>query len=427
MTILRAIIGTFLLLLIAVPVATAQDETGTHPLFEMLARVPDTAEGRGGVMMYADIRAAEVARGLPAFTSHEVWNAAEVLGAQRLWLFSLPHTLPQDFAQQFFIVVDEMPRLLGFEIFDIDRTMTFNNPPSVGNIIQGRFDADAIDAALLARDYTRGGFGDVLLWCGPDGCDSGLNVDIAGREPGNPFGGNLGRVEPFSLLDGYFLNSADFAVLEQIADAALDRRPSLSDAPDYRAAAQAITQRGLLRGAMFVNPLEAFGANPFADLLSISGLTEEQIAALQAQFGLDDESFVPVGLAAELVVIADLAFPHESQGRQSATIGLVYRDEDTANAALEELTARLAEPLPSLAFGDGDVTIQDLIDSRNATLQPPRLFNATEDGRVVLLLEMNGDLIRGNAENDDGFVIQSGLLFRLWQDMFFRRDLLWLA
>ncbi|RMF82624.1 MAG: hypothetical protein D6737_01145, partial [Chloroflexi bacterium] len=69
MTILRAIIGTFLLLLIAVPVATAQDETGTHPLFEMLARVPDTAEGRGGVMMYADIRAAEVARGLPAFTS----------------------------------------------------------------------------------------------------------------------------------------------------------------------------------------------------------------------------------------------------------------------------------------------------------------------------------------------------------------------
>ena len=414
----------FLGLCFVVTIAHGQETTNDpHPLLEMLARVPDMpAVHEAGTVVYADMRAAEAARGLPRLPDSGAWAA---LGRenQRVWLNAAPNfAMMPDLASNFMMVAEDMPRLLGIDLFAIDRTLYFGQPPTMGYILQGNFDPDAFMGALTQRDYISEAKGAVTIMCPSEGCDTGQEMNLAAREPGNPFGGTFGRQEPLAYEAGYVFNSADGVMLNAIVESANGGQPSLQDNPVYQAAASAIIADGLLRQAMFVEVVGAFGDDPILMALGPSA-TDEIIAAVRKHYRLDEEDYGPVGRVAELMVIADIADTDSEQ--QIGRIVLVYDDEMIAQAAATELDKRQAEDIELLAYRGN--TLQALIEERGGSLQPVRLAQDETTEKWVLTLDAVAPLVQGSAQDDDGRPRMSGLSARLWVDMVFRRDLLWLA
>ena len=52
--------------------------------------------------------------------------------------------------------------------------------------------------------------------------------------PGNPFGGHLGRSEPIFVGDGVLLNSPIDTLVDAMVAAYQDSAPSLADTPEFR-------------------------------------------------------------------------------------------------------------------------------------------------------------------------------------------------
>src|SRR5690606_74600 len=140
---------------------------------------------------------------------------------------------------------------------DMDRSLVFGNPPSMGNILEGDFDPAQIAEAFAARDFTENDFNGVPVWCGAAGCENGLQTDLANRNPGNPFGGDLGRSEPLAIVsDSLLANSASDGLVETMIGTYQGEYNSLADADDYQALAQALADQGTIVQAQFLNPLE---------------------------------------------------------------------------------------------------------------------------------------------------------------------------
>ena len=108
-------------------------------------------------------------------------------------------------------MLDGMADAVGFGFFDIDRSLVFGEPPGNGTIVAGHFHGDRIARAYQARGFSENTQGAVSVWCGPEGCDSGLKLNLGDRNPANPFGGQFGRAEPLAVLSDQLL--ADLGVL----------------------------------------------------------------------------------------------------------------------------------------------------------------------------------------------------------------------
>lgn len=210
--------------LLALP-AAAQDET--NPLLDLLAFVPDTSEtwDAAPLVSYADYRAIETARGINTPTAQDFAERTEL---SRLWIAAtngIASGLPLNYLMAY---LEGMEAITGFSWFDLDRALTFGQPPTMGKVLAGDFDAVRIGAAFAARDYSDDSTGELTLWCPPNGCDTGLEMNLRTRDPANPFGGELGRSEPIATLPGFVLNSPDDTVLtamiETRQDAPSDRK-----------------------------------------------------------------------------------------------------------------------------------------------------------------------------------------------------------
>ena len=286
------------LLLVGAFGAAAQEPT-PQPVLDVLASAPDTPEARE-ILSYANYAA------MTGGTTDE-----------QSWIDALRTLISGPSLNNFVVQVEDQERLIGLSPFDVGQAATWGLiPPTQVTLLQGATEAAAIEAAHAARDYSQTETAGLALLCGPDGCESGASINPTARDPGNPFGGDLGRQQPVLLVpvaDGLqLLSSPTLESLEQAALAAAGEIPSLADSPDYQAAVRAVTDAGTLYQAHFLNA-EAFGPAP------------------------DDAAALP---PYTLAVLAET----ESAEGLIATVTLVYPTLADAEVAASALESRISSP-----------------------------------------------------------------------------------
>jgi len=388
-------------------------QTNDSPLLQMLARIPDTSDARQ-YLSYIDYRALLASRpGVPQITSSQ--QLSTLLDSKsndaRLTMAALYgiQSGPQFFAQ-YFSAASDSPAVVGFDLFTIERAAEFGVPPRLGDVLEGDFDAQAVQSAHEKRGYTTTDQNGLTLLCPSKGCDSGTQMDLAQRNLANLFGGELGRSQPVLVGDRLVASSADIEVVKAIAGAVADPSTSLADQPDYRTAAQAITANGTLIQTYFINPTDIGSAS---SALVNANLSATQLKALTDQLQKD---FVPVP-AYNLVALADVATDTEQQ----ALIALVYTTQDEAEAAANLFPDHL-QNYTSLVTQQ---TFGDLLTKRGVTSVDTSVYPGKD--RSVLVVTLHAPL-PSNAIPEDGSPLQaSSLVYSLLVRAYMSRDLGWLA
>lgn len=384
-------------------------------LLDLLRYVPASSAVMESYITYGDYRAAEASRkGAGSYESFEAFMADET-DASALWVNSVPMGGYENFLRYFRMSGGEMPDIVGFDFFDIDRSLQFGQPPALGIILQGDFDVDAIDAAHTAREYTREDRDSgAVLWCGSVGCDGGFTTNLQKRNPANIFGGDLGREFPVALApdDGVIFSSGDLDTIETIEAAFSGERRSLADDALFTTAVQSLEGYGALRAALLVPPLLLNGS-PIIGLLG-ERATAENVEALVVQI---KETYGDLPRY-DLAFFADLA----TEDEQIAVIGLVYNSAENAETAAEVITQRL-EAVESL---NSRRSWQEMITERGTAIPEPAYFTSESGEQTVLLLPFR--YAPPAEEKLDGvFWQQSGMVYSLFFQGFVARDLTWLA
>jgi len=401
--------------------AAADEDEGAAPtgsaeaLLAALARVPDSPAARGSTISYLDQKAATRAR--PGAAQPESMAELEaLLGSDdlsaSLWLAAMQGASSGDLdILQGFGSADRWPGELGFDLLDIDQHLTFGEPPSDGSVLLGGFDPPSIVAAFTERGYTASPAGARTSLCGAVGCEEGQRVDISKADRGLPFGAALGRSEPLVVSERDILSSADLGTLTAMVAAADDDVPAMADDPSYHAIAVAVDptvtliQATLLPGGMLDVGPEIYG------LLSDS---PEEAGRLVVE---PDELFEPMP-APGLLGILDGA----TETEQVVILALAYTDEADAAVATEVLPRRL-ETLPTLSAG----ALSELLAERGVTSVVGRVVPPGDETAPLAVVELRAPLASPEPTADGGRPASSSHLYRLFVDLAFRRDLLWLV
>ena len=380
-------------LLLCLPAAAQEN---ANPLLDMLKLVPDNEQTRAGVPLvsYADYRAIEAGRGIETPpTKADFDNRTDTAG---LWIAATNGVSSGMQLSYFIQYLEGMEQAVGFSWFDIDRALVFGQPPSMGNILTGDFDADAIASAFKAREFTAENQDDVMVWCGPKGCDNGLRQNLANRNPANPFGGQFGREEPVAILPDAIANSADYAVLSAILKANQGEQPSLADDPNVQAAANVIAGKGTLRQAQFFNGADV---GSYGDMVATEG---------------EQPEFLPMY---SLAFFADTYDGEE----QIALVGLVYDDEESAKIA----SALLVDHLQMAESMRMQRPFLEIIEERGGQITGATVETDAATGKFIALLDIRYPMPR-NIKQDTGYPASS-LIFKLLIDSVYTRDASWLA
>jgi len=399
------IVIVFALCLLLPFTALAQDDESS-PLLDMLALVPDNPQARGAILSYVDYRAVESTRpGAAQPQNWAEWNALQEADdpSAGLWMAAFLGVAsgPSNFLS-YLGQFEPMPQVMGFDWFDIDRALTYGEPPSMGNVIAGDFDSDSIIAAFEARGFEQSELNGLPLLCSDAGCDAGMELDLQARDLANPFGGELGRKEPLVIAPGYLMDSADYEQVEGMTEAYTDDQDSLADAPDFRAAANIASANGTLVQAQFVN-----------------------FALLSAPFFSDN----PTEIAEEAGVLPLYqlaAIVHRVEGEDEiAEIILIYGNETNAQDAAITLQDRISK-YTSIAI---QRPLTEILEEREITLQEPKVVQDEETGKWATLIDFkspvpNQQPVEGELGSQ---LIQSALNYRLLISMLYQRDLGWLT
>ncbi len=392
------------LIVLAVAPAAAQDGGGAdNPLLDMLALVPADAAPTDAVPIfgYADYRALEAARGLENPGTFEAFDADEegVAGYWRNALFRLSSGPRLDYL---FAQVIDMPRLVGFEWFDVNRGLTFGIPPAEGTIFAGEFDTGNMGEALSARDFEQVDYEGVAIWRRfEDG-----SVSIEDREPGDPFGGALGRAARIAVIPGnddmiYLANSAADIGTQMMVDAAQGNVASLADDPDYRALAEAVTDSNYYGGVLIQ-------ASVF-HVFRVGFVPDEPVMA-----GGDEDAPDPMADYGELPVYSLAMLADRQEGDEEVHIvALVYADADTAQIAAEELAARLG------TFARHDDPTFILVDYYGSQIET-HVYENEEIGRAVAVVEVRQVGPELGETGDSGMLIAPGRMFSIWNGLMAR-------
>ncbi|MEO8607251.1 MAG: hypothetical protein ABI690_05185 [Chloroflexota bacterium] len=399
MRIIRASCFIVICMLLSLSVA-AQDNVS--PLLDMLKLVPDNEQTHAGVPLvsYADYRAIEAARGIDApLTKADFDNNTDKAS---LWIAATSGVMSGMPLNYFVQYLDGMQTAVGFSWFDVDRALTFGQPPSTGNILSlsGGFKAEVAVNTFEARNYTIENRDDVRVLCGPSGCDKGLELNLENRNPSNPFGGELGRDEPVALLpNNVIANSADYAVLSAILDARQGKEPSLADNPAVQAAVNVIAGEGTLRQVQFFNGADV---GNYGDIVA-TDVPES-----------DQPDYLPTY---SLAFFADTY----NADNQSAVVGLVYEDADSANIA----TALLVDRLQMAQSMVTNQPFMGMIEDRGGNIASAAVETDAATGKFIALLGIQYPMPPN--EKQDGKFMASSLVFKLLIDSIYRRDAIWLA
>jgi hypothetical protein len=311
-------------LLLAVAPASAQqsDPADTRPLvLQLLDAAPDSPTLRQSPVLvnFIDFDAALALRGLERQPT-----ASDVRADGQRYARTIGISGPQRLIGSF-VLMDELPELVGFEFFDIAQVAEVGIVPQDAIIVRGTFDPEAVAAAHTARGYTAESDSLGVTLCPSDGCESGARINVGNRNPANPFGGDLGMSQPLIVTPSTLLNSRDFSVLVSLSGAAQGRTPSLSDDPIIQAAANILAYRPTVTAIQLLTP----AAVEIVDATASSGRFANFAAVLETLPPLPPYALIAVAHT------ADDAYEY-------GDLLLIYPNAEQAYQANESLAARLA-------------------------------------------------------------------------------------
>jgi hypothetical protein len=328
----------FILFVIFTLSSSAQE---TQPLLQLMSYVPDTAETRQSLISYFDFRANEATlddferpRSFEEFIATDP-NIQEFV--QR-WMMT-PQSLQIVFSNG-----EQVPDVMGFDIFDINQTLTFGIAPNDGVVWQGDFDLGTLDVAHEARNYQQTDIEGISAWCGEAGCESGLTLNVNDINNANLFDPRLGRAVPFLVYDSGILVSAPaYTVLESVAQTTQNPDESIAQAEDYRALANAIVDSSVYSGQLIQMVFVPLDSVIYSVFLSESN-PEQGVLPLYTN-----------------VTIAD----RQEGDTQITVFALSYSIESQAQAASTELKTRLENFAPTgevlLDRYEGQATVESRV------------------------------------------------------------------
>lgn len=410
-------------LLIVGPVAAAdpaQPADGTHTaaLRGSLAHVPADALAPGTSVAWVDLRAVIAARpGAADPTTTVAFTDALAAddAASAAWRAALMGIAsgPVDLLGTLLVAGTDWPAVVGFDPTQLDRLTGFGAPPANGIVAEGRFSPDAIGAALAARGFVAQAEGAFTRWCSPEGCAAGLAVDLAGREPADPFGGRLGRRQPLAVAPDVLLGSADDATVTAMIAATTGSASAFVHDPYVAAALAALdaTADGRLLQAELVR-----GADVLADVATLLAPLADPAAVAGTLADLAP-GFVAIAPAA-LILVADGA----TADAQVVRIVLVLPSRADAEAAAAVVPARL-RAMPSIVM---EAPWADVLARAGVTDVAGRAVPA-DDGLGVAVIEIRAPLAGSAPDAEATRPEPSSRLHGLFVRALRARDLAWLA
>ena len=370
----------------------ADDSTTVSQLRAMLDRVPSEAaftQSGWATVRFVDFEALFESEGLSlvrALGSLDLLMSSVPLGSVLGRIVAGPEVLTY-----LFVSTGQMADVVGFEwLLDVDCSLEFGDPPGVGLLLGGNFDAEGIGATLESRGFSLADIQGVPVWHRFDD----LAVSLAARNTADPFGGHLGAAARIALLPDALANARAWQLIEAVISASHGTEMSLADDPAYRALAEAVSgPDGVLIQALF------FSGTAFRS------------PGDPAETGHEPNNDLAPLPQYSLAVLAD----RQEGEDQVHLIGLACPDEPTARTAADVLARRVEEFHPT--SGSGDV----LVDRFGATVRN-REVGQTRDGVAIVVVEARYPLPEERTDPETGLYDTRGLLFRAWVQAILRRE-----
>ena len=374
---------------------------GQDPLAEALSLVPAEALllEPASIVTWGDNAAALASRGLSAAGSFAELPADQLPA----YMSAVSPGLVADL-QMYLAMAGEWPVKNGFDLFEVPYQLSFGAAPYLGFALQGDFAASQVIQPLLERHaYSQAGeLTDLQLLCPEAGCDTGMNLDMARRDPAFAFGGVMGRSFPVAVADGTLLYSSSDSLVRLMAEAAAGEATSLNDLTEVRAIGSRLLESGDIVALQLFNPAVAATIDPqrASDPESFTSL-QETMAALP---GLPPYSLLALGSTA-------------GNGTEHALVMLAYPDAATAELARESVDARL-DALDSARSGS---SYREYLAGMG-TLAAPAVWQHPDSDVSLVVLDLTAEI----AEPDQQGAF-TGQLFSRLSGMVTQRDVLWLT
>lgn len=403
--------------------ASAQDSAGS-PLLDMLARVPNTPVSRNEIY-FNDRVAIEAAyppaRRLLSWAEFDSLDAGSDFDAEVWWRVWMNQSSAP--TARYLVTYNETPDLLGFDYFDITQELSYGIPPNQTLQVAGSFDLDSVRTAFGAQGFEQDSSASIELWCGPSGCDSGLEQNLRERNPANMFGGDLGRKWPLIIQEGVLISSPSLPVIEHHLAVLDGQNMSLADSIEYRAAAETITRQGALLQAYFMGGESLLMMSDNGVVTALLGTQASPDAVREVlQRLLEDFETLP---AYELLTIADVATETEQIGQ----VALVYSSAENAQIAADLIPRRIAA-YQSLVTNR---SLSEMLQERYVEEVGTEIVEHPETGKWVLVIsfatpkasaEQIIELRSDNTEAPE--VTPPGIIFRMLMQAINSRDTGWL-
>lgn len=334
---------------------------------------------------------------------------------QRAWIRRARRwSVGPQFVQYMLVSGQELLDYGGFDAFAVNQAVAFGNPPENGIVLQTDDTLAAFESAHRARNYTQTDINGLTAWCSEDGCDSGMQQDLQGRQPGYVFDpSGLGRQPPVLVTDAYYASAFSLDVLENMADSFNGDAPSFLDVPEYAAVTDALIDASDRYGELL-----QFFMPPISEYYTVDFTAPDPYATVNPRSESDTvlDSWADYGALPQwsAVMLADYA----DEGTNGAILALAYDNQTDAQHALDEVSQRV------LTFTDeirtrGDQPLIEIVEG-GATLAESSLYEA-EDGYFVAVIALT---YPEPTPDSDEF---SGALFIRWMNALYARtfDVLW--
>lgn len=349
------------------------------PLLEILARSPSALMGDKGMFSYLNFRALEEAQ---KYVRPLTWSTFSEGKPDADWRTMMMRVRAGgEFLTYAAVLGPAMPTTVGFDWFDIQQAAEIGTPPMVGMLFGGIFGPDAMDKALKSRGFEAQAREGITVWHRFE--DNKLSVKD--REPGDPFGGNLGISARIGYFPLHIANGRSWAVFDAFLGVYQDTAESMLRHPSYGLIAKVLTDPEVY-------------AQPVIQLII---LPQSWLARLPNQQPTGEGEKAPPYL------YAGLADRQEGDLQRHELI-LVYQTAAEANTAAPIIEDRLKE---ISGMVDAGVSIEFL---------PPRIA-AGENGTAVLILSVRYPWVQ-EVSAGDPLKRQPGLLFSVWVNRVYRAE-----
>ena len=306
-------------------------------LLDLLGIIPDTPETRQMVVVNDYARIREVLNiQLPGPDANQDALEQYLLDISEKSNYGLAPSPFISGHDQYGLFNLDQPRYLAFDIREVDQTVQVGQPPSVLEVVGGRFDPDATDRALKdcaacpAPDRQEQAGIKFYSW-GED-----LQLDIS-KQFSPPAFDQMGRGGRIAVLDDYVFRTVETPGMSALIDASRGNLPSLADAEEFRLLAQGMSKLAAY-SILLSDMTQDIGKNP-----------ESWFSGNETQ----EDRLRLVALRKDFPILRTYQAFGTGIGRDEAgpymAVVLVHADERSATKNADLLRARFLEapPLPS--------------------------------------------------------------------------------